>query len=585
MTHDHAALPKLPANHVPLSPISFLVRAARVYGPRVAVIHGRRRFTYAEMLARCRRLASALVRAGVAPGDTVAILAPNIPEMLEAHYGVPMAGAVLCTVNIRLDAPTIGFILRHAQAKVFLVDCEWAAVARAALADVPDAPLVVGIADPEAGAGAEAIGAMDYEAFLATGDAAAPYRTPEDEWEAIALSYTSGTTGDPKGVVTHHRGAYLNACGNALAFGLDPRSVYLWTLPMFHCNGWTYTWAVTLQGGTHVCLRRVETAAIFAAIAEHGVTHMCAAPVVLTMLIHSPAGETLIHSPAGETLIHSPAGETLIHSPAGETLIHSPAGEMLIHTPEEQRRPFTQQVRIATGGAAPPSTVIARMEAMGFAVTHLYGLTECYGPATICVWQPGLDEMPLAEKAAFMARQGVAHPTLEDATVLDPDTLAPVPADGATLGEIMLRGNTVMKGYLRNPRATEAAFAGGWFHTGDLGVLHPDGYIEVKDRAKDIVISGGENISSLEVEEVLYAHPAIMEAAVVAEPDAKWGEVPHAFVTPAPGAEPPTEAEVIAWCRARLAHFKAPKRITFGPLPKTSTGKIQKFELRQRLRA
>ena len=533
-------LPKLPANHVPLSPISFLLRAARIYGPRTAVIHGRRRFTYGEMAARCRRLASALARAGVAPGDTVAILAPNTPEMLEAHYGVPMAGAVLCTVNIRLDAAAIAFILRHSGAKLFLVDGEWAPVARAALAQLPEAaaPLVIGIHDPEAATDGP-IGTHDYEAFLGTGDADAPIRMPEDEWEAISLSYTSGTTGDPKGVVAHHRGAYLNACGNALAFELSPRSVYLWTLPMFHCNGWTYTWAVTLQGGTHVCLRRVEPAAIFAAVAEHGVTHMCAAPVVLTMLIHAP---------------------------------------------EEQKRRFAHTVKIATGGAAPPSSVIARMEEMGFAVTHLYGLTECYGPATICLWQPGLDEMPLERKAAFMARQGVNHPMLQEATVLDPASMQPVPMDGETIGEIMLRGNTVMKGYLRNPNANEAAFAGGWFHTGDLGVLHPDGYIEVKDRAKDIVISGGENISSLEVEEVLYAHPRIMEAAVVAEPDAKWGEVPHAFVTPVPGAEPPTEAEVIAWCRERLAHFKAPKRVTFGPLPKTSTGKIQKFELRQRLR-
>lgn len=534
-------LPKLPANHVALSPISFLARAARIYPDRVAVIHGRRRFTYAEMAARCRRLASALGRAGVRPGDSVAILAPNTPEMLEAHYGVPMARAVLCTINIRLDAPAIGFILRHSGARVFLVDREWAAVAAVALAEVPDPPLVIAIDDPEAGGtGGGEIGATDYEAFLAGGNAEAPGYTPQDEWEAISLSYTSGTTGDPKGVVAHHRGAYLNACGNALAFELSPRSVYLWTLPMFHCNGWTYTWAVTLQGGTHVCLRRVEPAAVFDAIAEHGVTHMCAAPVVLTMLIHAP---------------------------------------------DTQKRPFAQTVRIATGGAAPPSSVIARMEAMGFAVTHLYGLTECYGPATICLWQPGLDEMPLERKAAFMARQGVNHPMLEEATVLDPATLAPVPADGATIGEIMLRGNTVMKGYLRNPAATDAAFAGGWFHTGDLGVLHADGYIEVKDRAKDIVISGGENISSLEVEEVLYAHPAIMEAAVVAEADERWGEVPHAFVTLVPGAEaPPTEAEVIAWCRTRMAHFKAPKRITFGPLPKTSTGKIQKFELRQRLR-
>ena len=536
---DHEMLPRLPANHVPLTPLSFLLRSARVYPERVAVIHGARRFTYAEMLERCRRLASALAGSGVAAGDTVAVLAPNIPEMLEAHYGVPMAGAVLLTINIRLDAAAIGFVLSHSGARVLLVDREWGAVARVALAEMPEPPRVVEIADPEAATPGEPLGAIDYEAFLACGDPDAPGRMPADEWETIALSYTSGTTGDPKGVVTHHRGAYLNACGNALAFGLGPESVYLWTLPMFHCNGWTYTWAVTLQGGTHVCLRRVEPAAIFAAVAEHGVTHMCAAPVVLTMLIHAPA---------------------------------------------EQRRPFSHAARIATGGAAPPSAVISRMEALGFGVTHLYGLTECYGPATICVPQPGLEALPLEERAAFMARQGVNHPTLEEATVLDTATLRPVPADGATMGEVALRGNTVMKGYLRNPAATEAAFAGGWFHTGDLGVLHPDGYIEVKDRAKDIVISGGENVSTLEVEEVLYAHPAIMEAAVVARPDPKWGEVPHAFVTPAPDAPAPTEAEVVAWCRARLAGFKVPKGVSFGPLPKTSTGKIQKYELRQRLR-
>jgi len=532
-------LPRLAANHVPLSPISFLERAARIYPNRVAVIHGARRFTYAQMGERARRLADAIRKAGVAPGEVVAILAPNTPEMLEAHYGVPMAGAVLLTINIRLDAAAIGFILEHSGATLLLVDSEFAPVAAVALAGLAAPPQVIDIADTE-GPPARPIGQQGYEAFLAGGDPAAPIRMPADEWEAISLSYTSGTTGDPKGVVAHHRGAYLNACGNALAFNLTPRSVYLWTLPMFHCNGWTYTWAVTLQGGTHVCLRKVDPALIFPLIAEHGVTHMCAAPVVLTMLIHAPDNV--------------------------------------------KRRPAAP-VAIATGGAAPPSPVIAAMEQMGFAVTHLYGLTECYGPATICLWQPGLDEMPLAEKAAFMARQGVNHPLLEEATVLDPATMARVPADGATLGEVMLRGNTVMKGYLRNPAANEAAFAGGWFHTGDLGVLHPDGYIEVKDRAKDIVISGGENISTLEVEEVLYAHPSIMEAAVVAAPDEKWGEVPHAFVTPVPDGAPLTEAEVIAWCRDRMARFKVPKRVTLGPLPKTSTGKIQKFELRQRLKA
>jgi len=519
-------LDRTAANYVPLSPVSFLVRAARVYGPRVAVIHGERRYTYAQFLERARRLASALADAGVGKGDTVAIMAPNIPEMLEAHYAVPMLGAVLCSINIRLDAGAVAFILQHSEAKVVLVDGEFAEIMTRALAQSGRRIRVVNT-DTE------------YEAFIAGGSAEFPVRLPDDEWQAIALNYTSGTTGNPKGVVLHHRGAYLNACGNALTFGLSPHSVYLWTLPMFHCNGWTYTWAVTLAGGTHVCLRRVEPAPIFAAIAEHGVTHMCGAPVVLSMLIHAP---------------------------------------------EDARRPFPQTVQIATGGAAPPSTVITRMEAMGFAVTHLYGLTESYGPSTVCMWQPGLDDMPIEQKSAFMARQGVNTPTLEDAAVLDPATMTPVPTDGATMGELMLRGNTVMKGYLKNPSASEEAFAGGWFHTGDLAVMHQDGYVEIKDRAKDIIISGGENISSLEVEEVLYQHPDVMEAAVVARPDEKWGETPHAFVTLKPGASKVTESDIIAWCRMHLAHFKCPRFVSFGPLPKTSTGKIQKFELREKTR-
>jgi fatty-acyl-CoA synthase len=519
-------LDRTAANYVPLSPVSFLVRAARVYGPRVAVIHGERRYTYAQFLERARRLASALADAGVGKGDTVAIMAPNIPEMLDAHYAVPMLGAVLCSINIRLDAGAVAFILQHSEAKVVLVDGEFAEVMTRALAQSGRRIRVVNI-DTE------------YEAFIAGGSAEFPVRLPHDEWQAIALNYTSGTTGNPKGVVLHHRGAYLNACGNALTFGLSPHSVYLWTLPMFHCNGWTYTWAVTLAGGTHVCLRRVEPAPIFAAIAEHGVTHVCGAPVVLSMLIHAP---------------------------------------------EDARRPFPQTVQIATGGAAPPSTVITRMEAMGFAVTHLYGLTESYGPSTVCMWQPGLDDMPIEQKSAFMARQGVNTPTLEDAAVLDPATMTPVPADGATMGELMLRGNTVMKGYLKNPSASDEVFAGGWFHTGDLAVMHPDAYVEIKDRAKDIIISGGENISSLEVEEVLYQHPDVMEAAVVARPDEKWGETPHAFVTLKPGASKVTESDIIAWCRMHLAHFKCPRFVSFGPLPKTSTGKIQKFELREKTR-
>ena len=521
------------ANYVPLSPVSFLTRAARIYPNRTAIIHGGRQFTYAQFLERSRRLASALARAGVGKGDTVAIMAPNTPQMLEAHYAVPMLGAVLCSINIRLDAAAIAFILRHSEAKVLLTDTEFATVMTPAVKDTTIK--VVDIDD----AGGHRIGAIEYEDFLATGDPNHPVTLPDDEWQAIALNYTSGTTGNPKGVVAHHRGAYLNACANALTFGLSPQSVYLWTLPMFHCNGWTYTWAVTLAGGTHVCLRRVEPALIFSAIAEHGVTHMCGAPVVLSMLIHAPA--------------------------------------------TVQRR-FEQRVKIATGGAAPPSTVIAQMEAMGFDVTHLYGLTETYGPSTVCLWQPGLDELPIAEKSAFMSRQGVNTPMLEEAAVLNPATMAPMPADGATMGELMLRGNTVMKGYLKNPAATQEAFAGGWFHTGDLAVMHPDGYVEIKDRAKDIIISGGENISSLEVEEVLYKHPAVMEAAVVARPDEKWGETPQAFVTLKPGAEPVTEAAIIAWCRQHLAHYKCPRYVVFGPLPKTSTGKIQKFDLRDKAR-
>ncbi len=526
-------LDRTPANYVPLSPVSFLTRAARIYPNRTAVIHGERRFTYAQFLERSRRLASALARAGVGKGDTVAIMAPNTPQMLEAHYAVPMLGAVLCSINIRLDAAAIGFILRHSESKVVLTDTEFAAVMAPAVKD--GRLFVVDIDD----AGGRRIGSVEYEDFIAAGDPAHPVLLPDDEWQAIALNYTSGTTGNPKGVVAHHRGAYLNACANALTFGLSPQSVYLWTLPMFHCNGWTYTWAVTLAGGTHVCLRRVEPALIFVAIAEHGVTHMCGAPVVLSMLIHAPAAV--------------------------------------------QRR-SAQPVKIATGGAAPPSTVITQMEAMGFAVTHLYGLTESYGPSTVCLWQPGLDDMPIEEKSAFMARQGVNTPMLEEAAVLNPSTLAAMPADGATMGELMLRGNTVMKGYLKNAAATQEAFAGGWFHTGDLAVMHPDGYVEIKDRAKDIIISGGENISSLEVEEVLYKHPSIMEAAVVARPDEKWGETPQAFVTLKPGVEPLTPEAVIAWCRQHLAHYKCPRYVSFGILPKTSTGKIQKFDLREKAR-
>jgi fatty-acyl-CoA synthase len=525
------------ANYAPLTPVSFLARAAAVYAGKTAVIHGDTRFTYAEFQARCLRLASALRRRGIGRGDTVAIMAPNVPAMLEAHYGVPMVGAVLNPLNYRLDARSIAFILEHGRARLLIVDREFAGVVGEALRFLPRALPVVDLDDTLCEGPGPRLGETEYEAFLASGNPADVFTEPADEWQALCLLYTSGTTGNPKGVVYHHRGAYLNALGNALAFGLSPRSVYLWTLPMFHCSGWTYTWAVTAVGGTHVCLRRVDPALIFPAIRRDRVTHLCGAPVVLSMLIHAPAGVKVA---------------------------------------------FDHEVEVATGGAAPPSTVIAAMEAMGFRVTHLYGLTESYGPSTLCAWQEAWDGLGREERARAMARQGVAYPTLDGLMVADSETLTPVPQDGATMGELMLRGNTIMKGYLLNPTATDDAFRGGWFHTGDLAVWHPDGYVEIKDRAKDIIISGGENISSLEVEEALYRHPAIMEAAVVAWPDAMWGETPCAFVTLKPGAAPVTAEDIIRWCRAELAHYKAPRHVVFGPLPKTSTGKIQKFALRER---
>ena len=529
------ALDRCGANYVPLSPLSLLRRSAAVYPDKIAVIHGEQRYSYREFEQRCRRLASALSQRGVGLGDTVAVMAPNVPALLEAHYGVPILGAVLNALNYRLDAATIRFILEHGEAKVLITDREFSATVVKALEGMAALPLVIDIDDPLF-EGGELLGEQDYEAFLQTGKADFQYQLPADEWQAIALNYTSGTTGDPKGVVYHHRGAYLNALGNVLALGLNDRSVYLWTLPMFHCNGWTYTWGVTAAGGTHVCLRRVDPALIFPLIKRERVSHMCGAPIVLTMLIHAP---------------------------------------------DDIKLRFEQQVTVATGGAAPPSQVIANMEAMGFHVIHLYGLTETYGPATICVEQTDWAELELPKRAAKMARQGVPYTTAEDIIVADPDTLEPVPADGATLGEIMIRGNTVMKGYLKNSVATKKAFHGGWYHSGDLAVMHPDGYLEVKDRSKDIIISGGENISSLEVEEALYKHPAVMEAAVVARPDERWGETPCAFVTLKPGAAQVSADDIKQWCREHLAHFKVPKTVVFGTLPKTSTGKIQKFVLRE----
>jgi len=532
-------LVKNAANFTPLTPLSFLARSAAVYPAKTAVIHGGTRFDYATFYARCRCLASALAGRGIGLGDTVAVMAPNVPALLEAHYGVPMCGAVLHALNIRLDPNTIAFILKHGEAKLLIADRQFADVIGKATSQLDNPPTVIDINDPLGEAGS-AIGEKDYDAFLDEGDPDYSWQLPRDEWQAISLNYTSGTTGNPKGVVYHHRGAYLNALGNILALGLRADSVYLWTLPMFHCNGWTYTWAVTAVGGTHVCLRQVDPALVFASIAANGVTHMCGAPIVLNALINAP---------------------------------------------EEAKKTFPQVVEAVTGGAAPPSTVISKMEAMGFHVIHLYGLTESFGPATLCAWQDDWDTLDKAKQADMVARQGVGYSTLEDVRVVNRETRSDVPTDGQVIGEIWLKGNTVMKGYLKNPKTTDEAFADGWFHTGDLAVVHSDGYVEIKDRAKDIIISGGENISSLEVEEVLYKHPAVMEAAVVAQPDEYWGEIPCAFVTLKPHASDVGEADIIDFCRNNMAHFKAPRNVVFCELPKTSTGKVQKTVLRERARS
>ncbi len=528
-------LDKNAANHVPLTPLGFLERTAAVFPHRTAVIHGAVRRSWAETAARCRRLASALAARGIGVGDTVAVIAPNIPELFEAHFGVPMTGGVLNALNTRLDAATIAFILEHGEAKVLIADREYSGVIGEALARLAEKPLVIHIDDP-LGTGGERLGEMDYESFIAGGDPDYAWAPPADEWRAISLNYTSGTTGNPKGVVYHHRGAYLNAIGNILTWSMPSHPIYLWTLPMFHCNGWCFPWAVTALAGTHVCLRKVEAGGIFNAIAEDGVTHMCGAPIVLGMLINAS---------------------------------------------EQEKRPVPRTVEVMTAAAPPPPAVLEAVEKAGFHVTHVYGLTEVYGPATVCAWHGEWDALPPAEQAAKKARQGVPYPVLDGLMVADPETLEPVPADGETMGEVFMRGNIVMKGYLKNAAATEEAFAGGWFHSGDLGVMHPDGYIDLKDRSKDIIISGGENISTIEVEQTLYRHPAVLEAAVVARPDEKWGETPCAFVTLKAGTDA-SEAEIIAFCRENMAHFKAPKTVVFGELPKTSTGKVQKFVLRER---
>jgi len=524
-----------PANHQPLTPLSFLAWAETVYGARTAVIHGDLKYTWAEFGQRCRRLASALNRRGIKAGDTVSLMAPNVPAMLEAHYGVPMTGAVLNSLNYRLDAETIAFILNHGEAKILITDREFSPVVKEALAKLGREITVIDIDDPLY-EGGELLGEMDYEAFIAEGDADFEITPPDDEWQAICLNYTSGTTGNPKGVVYHHRGAYLNALGGVAVSQLNRHTVYLWTLPMFHCNGWCFTWAVTAAGGTHVCLRQVDPALIFPMIEVHGINYMCGAPIVLNMLVHAP---------------------------------------------DEVKVDFSQTVEVLTGGAAPPSAVIAGMERMGFNVTHAYGLTETYGPSTYCAWQDGWEGLELEQRSELMARQGVGYPTLFEQTVMDPETMQRVPKDGETMGEVMIRSNTAMKGYLKNPDATKAAFAGGWFHTGDLGVMHADNYIEIKDRSKDIIITGGENVSSLEIEETLYKHPAVMEAAVVAKSDDKWGETPCAFITLKPDAGKTAGDDIIQFCKDHMAHFKVPHFVIFGELPKTSTGKIKKYELRE----
>ncbi len=528
-------LGQVAANYAPLSPLPLIERAAAVFPSRTSIIHGNRRYTWAETYARARRLAGALAGRGIGKGDTVAAMLPNTPEMYEAHFGVPMLGAVLNALNTRLDASTIAFILGHGEAKVLITDAEFAPVMREALKQADREIVVIDVLDPEFDGEHVRLGETDYEAFLDEGRPDFAWRMPGDEWDAISLNYTSGTTGNPKGVVYSHRGAFLGAVANPLVWSMPQNPVYLWTLPMFHCNGWTFPWAMATVAGTNVCLRRIDARAIYDAIADHGVTHLCGAPIVMGMVINAP---------------------------------------------ETDRRPFDHRVEIMTAAAPPPPAVLERIEQMGFRVTHVYGLTEVYGPATICVWHDDWDAESAEDRARLKSRQGVRYPVLEGLMVAHPETLEPVPRDGDTIGEVFMRGNLVMKGYLKNPDATDKAFSGGWFHTGDLGVWHPDGYIELKDRSKDIIISGGENISTIEVEGMLYRHPAVLEAAVVARPDEKWGETPCAFVTLREGARA-TEEEIIAFCRDNMAHFKCPKTVVFCDLPKTSTGKIQKFKLRE----
>src|SRR5438477_3181414 len=528
-------LDRNPANFQPLTPLTLLERAAAVFPDQLAIVHGPLRRSYREFYARARQLASALGKRGIGRGDTVSAVLANTPAMLECHYGVPMAGAVLNTMNTRLDAAVIAFQLDHGGAKVLITDREFSKVVKEALALCKVKPLVVDYDDPEFSGAGERLGKIEYEDFIKAGDPNFAWSMPDDEWDAISLNYTSGTTGDPKGVVYHHRGAHLLAVNNVLTCGMGPRPVYLWTLPMFHCNGWCFPWSLSAVAGTHICLRAVRAPAMYDAIATHKVTHLCGAPIVMATLLNAPAAE---------------------------------------------KRALPHVVEFFTAAAPPPEAVLAAMKTAGFNVTHLYGLTETYGPAVINDWHRRWDALAPAEQATKKARQGVRYVPLEALDVMDPETMRAVPRDGETMGEVMFRGNVVMKGYLKNKSATEKAFEGGWFHSGDLGVMHPDGYIQLKDRSKDIIISGGENISSIEIEEVLYKHPAVQAAAVVAKPDAKWGETPCAVVELKPGQSANAD-EIIAWCRKNLAGYKTPRHVVFTELPKTSTGKIQKFRLRE----
>ena len=536
MPDAYEELYQVGANFVPLSPLSFIERVAKVYPDRISVIHGDRRYTWSQTYARTRQLASALNKIGVRKGDTVAIMGANTPETYEAHFGIPMAGAVLNTLNIRLDAATISFILDHGEAKVLITDKEFSETIKEAIQLCVSKPRVIDINDTLANEG-DLIGEMDYEDFIDDGDPNYNWKLPDDEWQAISLNYTSGTTGNPKGVVYSHRGAYMNSIGNAMAWDLNQGPIYLWTLPMFHCNGWCFPWTIAAYGGTNICLRNVSAAGIYHAIDKHKVNHFCGAPIVLGMIVNASKKEI---------------------------------------------KPFNYTVKVMTAGAPPPAAILQSITKAGFDVTHTYGLTETYGPATVCAWQDTWADLSEQKKAELNSRQGVNYSVLDKLDVIDPSTMQSVPADGKTMGEVMFRGNNVMKGYLKNPNATKDAMAAGWFHSGDLGVMHPDGYIQLKDRSKDIIISGGENISSIEVENTLYKHPAVLAAAVVAKQDEKWGETPCAFIELKSDAEIVTEDQIINFCRENLAHFKCPTNVIFGELPKTSTGKVQKFVLRDR---